>query len=65
MAASVVEYATLTLPFGSERVVTFSGPPASAMVMLNPLVTVAAGEPESLTCTVKEKLPFCEGVPEI
>jgi len=33
--------------------------------MLRFAVAIAAGEPESFTCTVKAEFPDCVGVPEI
>ena len=35
------------------------------MEILKDWVAVPTGELESLTCTLNEKFPFCEGVPEI
>jgi hypothetical protein len=40
-------------------------PPESTTDMLNVLAIISTGELESWTWTPKEKLPFCDGVPEM
>lgn len=62
-AVSVAEYAVLTVPLGSEVVVTVGGCGAAAIVMLSALVAVCSGELESAAFTVKDEAPACVGVP--
>jgi hypothetical protein len=66
VAPSVVEYAVLTRPDGTELVVTCTGVTAAATVRLNDCVAVCAvGEVASVTLTVKVKEPDAVGVPVI
>ena len=64
LACSVVEYAVPAVPPGNDVVVTVGGC-AAATGILRFAVAVAAGEPESVTRTVKADVPACVGVPEI
>ena len=66
VAARVALYTTPTVPEANELVVMLSGGGgAGATVILSALLTLCAGEEESVTRTVNEKLPLCVGVPEI
>lgn len=62
-AANVAEYAVLTVPLGSEVVVTVGGCGAASIVMLRALVAVCSGELESATLTVNDEAPAPVGVP--
>jgi hypothetical protein len=65
LACSVVEYAVPAVPPANDDVVTVGGCAAAATSILRFAAAVAAGEPESCTCTVKADVPVCVGVPEI
>ena len=65
MAARDVEYALLTCPPGRDDVVICTAVTAAATTMLRLAVAICAGELESVTRTVNEKVPACVGVPEI
>jgi hypothetical protein len=67
LAASVVEYALLTVPSGSEAVVTEGGCAAApVIVILNACMSVCCvGEVESVTVAVKLNCPGVVGVPEM
>lgn len=66
LAASVVEYATLTCPAVSVEVVIFTGVTAAAMLMVNDFEAVCAvGVVESVTFIVKLNEPDAVGVPEM
>lgn len=60
VAPSVVLYAVPTVPFGRLVVETAS---AALIVIVSALVTVCAGEPESVAFTVKFAVPAAVGVP--
>src|SRR5579871_2208158 len=61
LACTTALYGRLTLPAGSERVVTVST--ESVTSMLSAPVAVAGGVSPSLTLTVKLNRPSCVGVP--
>jgi hypothetical protein len=65
VAVTVAEYALPTCPLAKLVVVTWTDVPAGATVRLRLWVADFAGELESVTCTVNEKLPACVGVPVI
>src|SRR5215472_16778638 len=66
LAANAVEYAVPTCPDGTTVVVTCTGLPAAAIVMLSAFVTLwAVGVVESVSLAVKLNDPATVGVPEI
>ena len=65
MAARVWLYAVPTVPLVSEDVVMDSGPEVAATVMDRALVAETGVAEESVTLTVKLKVPVAVGVPEI
>jgi len=65
VAKRVAEYAVPCCPLAKEDVVICRVLTEAAMVMLNVLDAVWAGELESFTWTVKEEVPDPVGVPVI
>lgn len=65
VALSVVLYAWLGTPAGSDVVPIVRADPACTTVRLTLADAVCAGEPASLAATTKEKVPFPVGFPEI
>jgi hypothetical protein len=65
LAATVAEYPLPNCPLARLVVVTWIDVPVGATVRLSLWVAFFAGELESVTCTVNEKLPACVGVPVI
>ena len=63
LAASVAEYAVLTVPPDNDVVVTVGGCAAAAIEMFSACVPVLFFE--SFTCTVNDELPAAVGVPDI
>ena len=63
LAASVAEYAALTVPADNDVVVTVGGCAAAAIEMLSACVPVLCFA--SFTCTVNDELPEAVGVPEM